>query len=257
MTDVKTSKDSMKSFADIWDQQVRHLWPESYPESLSNEFKKLNVSSILDCAGGTGYPSIELKQMGWDVSYSDGSEVLTSLFKKRIEASDIDIPNYLSRWESLTQHIPKTYDALMCSGNSFITINTYDNDLPFNNIEIERNMQQAVNEFYKMLNTNGVLYIDLFKESYAFPKETLNVISKSDTHQIVTTVDYDPVKNIRTSLTTTTSILDGSQEKLASKFIPIHSEELIRLLKEAGFSRVEYAATDDADYVDSFFAFKD
>jgi hypothetical protein len=42
-----------------------------------------------------------------------------------------------------------------------------------------------------------------------------------------------------------------------SKTIPILPEDLIEFLLTAGFSRVERATTDDADYVDSFFAFKD
>ncbi|PWQ97883.1 class I SAM-dependent methyltransferase [Leucothrix arctica] len=257
MSDVKTSKDSMKSFAETWDQQVRHLWPEAYPESLSNELKKLNVSSILDCAGGTGYPAIELKQMGWDISYSDGSELLNTFFKNRIETLHLDIPTYQSRWENLTQNIPKTYDALMCSGNSFISINSYDNDASFTKTVVKQNMQQAVNEFYKMLNANGVLYIDMFNESYAFPKQPFSISSESDTHRIFTTVNYDSVRNARTTLTTTSSLHDDSEEHMITKLTPIHTEELIEFLKEAGFSRVEFAATDDADYVDSFFAFKD
>lgn len=257
MTDVKTSKESMKSFAETWDQQVRHLWPETYPESLSNELKKLNVSSILDCAGGTGYPAIELKQMGWDISYSDGSELLIEGFKERTEALNLDIPAYESRWENLTQNIPRTYDALMCSGNSFVSINTYDNNCPFTKTDISRNMQKAADEFYKILNPDGVLYIDLHNEDYAFPKQPFSISSESDTHRIFTTVNYDPVRNARTTLTTTSSLIDNSQEDMITRLSPIYAEELMNFLKQAGFSRIEHAATDDADYVNSFFAFKD
>ena len=39
----------------------------------------------------------------------------------------LDIPYYSSRWEELSTNIAHTYDALMCAGNSFITIATYEN----------------------------------------------------------------------------------------------------------------------------------
>jgi SAM-dependent methyltransferase len=277
MPNVKTSKAVMQSYADIWNQQVRLLWPETYPDSLSKAFTKLNVKSILDCAGGTGYPAIELKKMGWDISYSDGSETLVSYFQKRIEDNKLDIPAYQSRWETLTKEVPQTYDALMCSGNSFITINTYENDQPLTKASVTQNMRQAVREFYSMLKPNGVLYIDIFKESHGFPEKPWSIRTKSDTHRLYTTVSYDRRRNIRTTLTTITPLINNStesplknltqaddkeldaflEEDIICKFFPIRTEELINLLKEAGFSRVEHAETDDAEYVNSFFAFKD
>ncbi|RVU85769.1 class I SAM-dependent methyltransferase [Leucothrix sargassi] len=257
MTDVKTSKESMQSFAHSWDQQVRRLWPETYPESLSLAFKALNVSSILDCAGGTGYPAIELKQMGWDISYSDGSELLTKSFKERIEALNLDIPAYESRWEELTKNIPKTYDALMCSGNSFVTINTYDNNLPLTEDNVRQSMQKALGEFYKTLNSGGVLYIDIFNNENATPESPFSVVLEDESHRSFNTVSYDSARNVRTLLSTVISLSDGSEQDVISKLIPINSEHLINSLKEAGFSRIEHAETDDADYVNSFFAFKD
>jgi SAM-dependent methyltransferase len=278
MYDVKNSKESIQGFAESWDKQVRELWPESYPASLSKAFKEFNVSSILDCAGGTGYPSIELKKMGWDISYSDGSETLLSFFKKRTEVEKLDIPTHYARWEELTQNTPRTYDALMCAGNSFIGINSYDDFLTTSKEEVTRSMKKALSEFYNALNPNGVLYIDVFNEKYSCPTEPFSVSSETDTHLSFTTICYDKERHIRTNLTTTTSLIDGTEEDSITKFIhspdgdltvylegngrvfkyiPVYVEELTKLLKEAGFSRVEFANTDDAGYVDSLFAFKD
>ncbi|PWQ97882.1 class I SAM-dependent methyltransferase [Leucothrix arctica] len=257
MSDIKSVKRSDENKAKSWDQEVRSLWPESYPESLSNAFKKFGVSSILDAAGGTGYPSLILKDMGWDISYSDASLVMMDFFKQQADVQHLTIPMYQSRWETLSQNIPHTYDALMCAGNSITNINSYDNEYPLIADSIKAQTQLAANEFYKMLNTGGVLYIDLYNKECSRPDKPYSVTTTNDTHRIFRTISYDPVRNIRTNLTTTSSLTDNSEVDDISKTIPILPEDLIEFLLAAGFSRVERATTDDADFVDSFFAFKD
>lgn len=257
MSDVKHCEESKKNYTEVWDQEVRELWPESYPLSLSSELKKLNVNSILDCAGGTGYPAIELKQMGWDISYSDGWDAMQRFFNKRLQELKLDMPQYLSRWESLSENIPNTYDALLCSGNSFVGINAYDNDSSVAAETVKSNMMIAVSEFYKILNTGGVLFIDLFNRQSSAPEQPYCMTQTNDTHHIFTTISYDPFKNVRTNLTTKTSLIDCSEVDTIVKVTPLFSQELINLLLDAGFSRVEPTAVNHADYVDSFFAFKD
>lgn len=257
MPDIKNSQSSAQNSAKSWDQEVRNLWPESYPDSLSKAFKQFGVSSILDCAGGTGFPSLMLKEMGWDISYSDASTVMTEFFKQQADARNLTIPMYLSRWETLSQVIPHTYDALMCTGNSITNINSYDSDFPLTVDSVKTQTQLAAKEFYNMLNPNGVLCIDLYNKESAIPEQPYCVATMSETHRIFRTISYDPVRNIRTNLTTTSSLTGDFEKDDISKTIPILSEELIEYLLAAGFSRVEHSNVDDADYVDSFFAFKD
>ncbi|PWQ97880.1 class I SAM-dependent methyltransferase [Leucothrix arctica] len=257
MTDIKTSKEAVKNFAEAWDQEVRSLWPESYPNELSNMLKDYGVKTILDCAGGTGYPSIELKQMGWDITYSDGSSVMLGIFTEKLEATQLGIPKYHSRWEELSQKVPDTYDALMCIGNSFIGINSYESVFAISDETVKANMLSAVSEFYKKLNNGGILYIDLMNANSSAPDQPYSQVLTTETDHIFTTISYDPVTNIRTNFKSKTSLIDGSVTDAVTKLVPLFTEELINLLLEAGFSRVERSTVDDADYVDSFFAFKD
>jgi SAM-dependent methyltransferase len=257
MTDIKPTHKAPQDDSNAWDQEVRNLWPKNYPESLSKALKDFGVSTILDCAGGTGFPSIELKEMGWDVNYSDASDSMISFFDQKTKSKSLDIPMYKSKWETLSGNIPNRYDALMCSGNSISNINTYDSESTFTKEAILANIKLAAKEFYTMLNNGGVLYIDLYTEECAMPKAPYSVATSSATHRVFRTISYDPVRNIRLNLTTMSSLTDDSEFDTISKTIPIVSEELIGALLEAGFSRVERAAVSDADYVDSFFAFKD
>jgi SAM-dependent methyltransferase len=258
MADIKTSKEAMSEYAVSWDQLVQSTWLASYPTALANEFKKLNVESILDCAGGTGYPSIQLKQMGWDISYSDGSNEMVSFFKKRLEEESLEIPAYGLRWEDLSDNLPNTYDALMCTGNSFINIASFeDNTHSIQKDSVKLRMQLAVAEFYKMLNEGGVLYIDLIKKEAVAPDQPYSFEDFHGDFRMVSTISYDATRDVRTALATTISLVDGTETDVIYKCAPLYSEELLNLLMEAGFSRIEKIEIEGADYVDGFFAFKD
>ncbi len=195
--------------------------------------------------------------MGWDISYSDATDIMINFFNKEIESKALDIPVYKSKWETLSKNISHRYDALMCSGNSISHINSYDTKSPFTKEAVLANIELSAKEFYTMLNDGGVLYIDLYTEECSKPKAPYSVATSSATHRIFRTISYDPVRNIRMNLTTMSSLTDDSEVESLGKSIPIVAEELIGKLLEAGFSRVERATVSDADYVDSFFAFKD
>jgi SAM-dependent methyltransferase len=257
MVRIKKSDKAKADFAEHWDKEVRNTWPSNYPSSLSHHFKKLGVKSILDCAGGTGYPSIELKELGWNIVYSDGAQEMLEFFKSRTEVLGVEIPAYHSRWEELSTNQPYTYDAILCAGNSFVGITAYDSGFSIDAAVSKIHMIQALSEFYKVLNKGGVLYIDLFKDKFAAPKQPYSLVSHSEATYSFTTISYDPVRNIRTGLTTKIALADGLETDVITKVAPLFATDLIDLLLEAGFSRVECSTVDDADYVDSFFAFKD
>ena len=111
MADIKTSKEAMRAYATSWDKTIQSLWPAIYPSSLSSELKKLNVKTILDCAGGTGYPAILLKKMGWDISYSDGSNEMVTVFKERLKEEGV---RYSYLWLSLGGFVRKRPEYLRC-----------------------------------------------------------------------------------------------------------------------------------------------
>ncbi len=258
MADIKTSKDAMRAYATSWDKTIQSLWPAIYPSSLSSELKKLNVKTILDCAGGTGYPAILLKKMGWDISYSDGSNEMVTVFKERLKEEGLDIPTYGSRWEDLSENVPNTYDAVMCSGNSFVGIATFENtEYSIQKESVMLRMKLAVAEFYKKVNKGGVLYIDLFKKESVAPEQPYTLDVSFDDERVILNVSYDPVRNIRTALSTNISLTDGSEVDTITKLAPLYSEELFELLVDAGFSRIEKANIEGAEFVDGFMAFKD
>ena len=68
------------NIAELWGICIKFMWDNSYIQSLDTLFRKNNVKTILDCGGGTGFPSLELKKIGWDIIYSDESKLMFDHF---------------------------------------------------------------------------------------------------------------------------------------------------------------------------------
>ena len=73
------------NIAEFWAICIKFMWGEDYVNGLSSFLKKHNAQSILDCAGGNGFPSIELNKLGFDVTYSDGSKLMFDFFAQKLE----------------------------------------------------------------------------------------------------------------------------------------------------------------------------
>lgn len=148
------------NIAELWDVEVRTLWSKNYHRELSDLLHNNGVKSILDTSGGTGYPSIEFAQMGWEIEYADNNLEMYNFFKTKVDEYKLKIPTYLVKWQELNSKIDKKYDALLCRGNSFIYIDGYTNLQDYNPLNVEFNMLKALEQFYNRLTKKGVLYID-------------------------------------------------------------------------------------------------
>ncbi len=66
---------------------------------------------------GSGFPSINLAQRGWDITYVDGNEVMLAQFLQNKEKQGVEIPSYLANWQTLSATISKKFDTILCRGN--------------------------------------------------------------------------------------------------------------------------------------------
>ncbi|MBI3572418.1 hypothetical protein HY091_02720 [Candidatus Kaiserbacteria bacterium] len=60
------------------------MWDKEYILGLDQFLKSQKVKTILDSAGGTGFPAIALKKQGWNITYSDGSQQMFDFFEKEL-----------------------------------------------------------------------------------------------------------------------------------------------------------------------------
>jgi len=228
------------NIAELWDNQVRKYWSKNYHIELSELLKENGVKSILDTSGGTGYPSIEFAQMGWDISYADSSLEMYEFFNKKLKEKKLIVPSFLVKWQNLNSKIDKKYDALLCRGNSFTYIDGYDTK-SYNPTTIKENMQRS-------------LVLDLLKEKH----KTQSIKKEEDfkTYHSSTKVSYNEITNVRT-ITESIKFFDNDTIYNFTLYGYIITEqELKSMLYDAGFISVDKIEINSSDIVDSFLAKK-
>ena len=240
--------------AELWDREVRDFWVKSYAESLSNLLKNNGVKSILDTSGGTGYPLIEFAQMGWDVTYADSSIEMFQFFENKIKLLDLSVPIFLVKWQELDSKIERKYDALLCRGNSFIYMDGYDE--VYNVEKVKKNMKIALSQFYERLNSNGVFYIDLLKETSITCNKNVEHEIFYETYSSLFEIIYDEETNIRKSIETIRVLKDNLTYQRELYGYVLKEDELKEMLLEAGFSSVEKVDIESSNFTNSFLAKK-
>ena len=239
----------------LWDKDVREFWAKDYPKILSNILKENNVKSVLDTSGGTGYPSIELAQMGWDISYADCNIEMHDFFKDKAKKAKVNIPTYLVKWQELDSKIEKKYDALLCRGNSFTYIDGYGIET-YEPTRVIENMKKALRQFYNRLNKNGVLYIDLLHEDKIRKNDEIEHETIGENYSQSYKINYDEETNVRTNIETIVLFEDNSVRKITLYSYPILEKELREMLLEAGFSSIEKIQEEYSTVTNSFLARK-
>lgn len=226
--------------AEVWEICIKFMWDKSYVTGLNNFLTKNKVKTILDCGGGTGFPSIPLKKLGWDISYCDNNSVMVRHFQKELQKQNLRIPTYTSSWMQLSKNIKENFDAILCRGNSLIYVNSWDINKPELNKE---NIRKTLQEFHKKLNENGLVYIDLInkkefhREKYPILEEIGEKIIDGKKIKITWGLFHDYDKKIR-KCNIIMKIDDETKVTTLYSYLLEHSE-LINLMKEIGFKDVK------------------
>ncbi|HUD36200.1 MAG TPA: class I SAM-dependent methyltransferase [Streptosporangiaceae bacterium] len=115
---------------------------------------------ILDCACGSGFPAIDLIRAGYDVTCSDGSQLMLGYFKRRTDYEGITARGALVRWEDLSDYFETPFDVVMCRGCALPYAGTWDDDAPPD----AGALAQSVAQFAASLRPGGRLYVDTAAE---------------------------------------------------------------------------------------------
>ena len=238
-TNMSTNLENPNNLNTLWEICIYFLWDEKYITGLEELFRANNIKTILDCAGGTGFPSVLLYKNGWDITYSDGDKQMYAIFLKTITERNLAIPNYLTKWQDLRKNITKKYDAVLCRGNSLIYVDSWKQQ---GAIAKRQNMQVALENMYAVLKPGGLLYVDTIGrhelKMYG-QKNTTNLGTKNiNGHQVQLswTTILDTQKYTRTWLPSFT--LAGKQHQFALTSYLLTPDELQNLLSTVGFTNI-------------------
>ncbi|MBN2422789.1 methyltransferase domain-containing protein [Candidatus Woesearchaeota archaeon] len=229
--------------ADLWDMCIPFLWDYSYIVGLNEFLKSKNIKTILDAACGTGFPSIELKKIGWDITCSDGSEIMLRRFAKNLEKENLTLPYHHVNWLDLDKKLDKKFDVVFIRGNSLIYVDSWDNNnISKNTLE---HIKKTLKNIYQLLNSGGFFYVDITHEKefdrdkYPIIEDFGDKIFNGMTLKSVWELTHDYKKKIRTWKSIFILGKDNEKVEVSHYSYLLRHKELIKLLKEAGFKKVE------------------
>jgi SAM-dependent methyltransferase len=212
----------------------------------------------LDVCGGTGFPVLELKKQGWDVTYADGSPEMLTHFSQVVVQAGLDIPCYLSDWEALSKNISQKFDLVMCRGNSLLYIDSWGNyDI---SEDTGAHIKLALQEFYKMLKEGGILYIDMYsKENGQIDNATICVTYDDrviDGQKIGFAHEISLDDETRIRIWKPVVIIEDQSYEFILQSYYLKHEELVSLLAEIGFRNIEETSIAGESFYTVYTAFK-
>jgi SAM-dependent methyltransferase len=224
---------------DLWSVSLEFLYGEEYINNLIDFFNSKKIRSILDCACGIGFPSIGLKKAGFDVFCSDGSKQMIVKFEEKCKAEKIKIPHQILRWDELDKLLQK-FDAVLCRGNSLIYVDSWDS---YSNLEKTfDHIKNVLKKMYQKVNSGGILYVDLTSQTeYDNGPELLENFGEKFVNGEKTSLLWR-VKHYwrdRKRIVHSERRINGVTYEYDYYSFLLKNEELIKLLKEVGFLKVE------------------
>jgi SAM-dependent methyltransferase len=227
----------------LWDICMNLMYDDSYFKSLNHLLKIYKVKTVLDCSGKTGLLSLRLKKLGFDISYSDENEIMHKYFKKKLENSNLEIPNYLLKLEELVK-INKKFDAVLCRGDSFLFEKTSLEDLKL-----------ALSQFSKVLNKKGILYLDVHNcEKDFYEKKFSEKVINGRKAELKWQIKQDFEK--KTKIWKCILRVNGKNFECSHQSYLLTDSELKNLLEQAGFEQVRQIEVKGEDNYEIFIGVK-
>jgi SAM-dependent methyltransferase len=105
-------------------------------------------SRVLDAACGIGVDALVLHRQGHRVTAADASPAMIDRARTRFSAAGARIPTMVCRWRQLPDRLPRSYDAVLCTGNALA------------HLLDDGQVEAALCGFRSVLRDGGVLLLD-------------------------------------------------------------------------------------------------
>lgn len=226
VVDVKTfyntlagEYDSMTSF------NQRLIKEESLFRSLVDKYK---IRTALDAGAGTGVHSLLLVKSGVAVTAVDISQKMLQQLSTHAQEQKLKIKIIKADFLALPNKVHQKFDAVFCMGNSLAHAKT------------QRELKKILSNFYKLLNHNGVLFIQILNYDRIISRgEIIQSIKESGGKIFIRFYGFGE-EYIDFNLLTIErkgGILQYSIQTTVLR--PIRQKEIIGLLRDVGFRKIE------------------
>lgn len=233
---LRCLNDGRPDLGALWEFCAHHEWADraATVAGIAAWLRGPDGLRVLDASCGSGFPAIDLRALGYDVTCSDGSEAMLAHFRRNAEARGVLPTATRARWEELSEvHGTGAFDVVMCRGCSLLYAGTWDEDG-----EPDREiLTSAVKQFVACLRPGGRLYVDIAHradlESLAAQWSPVRELTIGDHHielrEVVSNRPDDRTRVWRSWLT-----VDGVTHEFARRSHHLGHEELVELLTDAG-----------------------
>lgn len=237
MKPENADRDGYSEIADRYDR-----FYEEDPKILAF-FKDLvdrhQIRSVLDCACGTGRELLIFHSLGCDVTGSDISPSMLTLAKKHLAQADVGVPLHQTDYRELHEKFTESFDAVLVWSGAIFHVSDDDDSL------------QAFSSMRQVLAPNGILVMAQGMTDRRLREKRRFVLNRSTLGATrVYVIDFLGERDWQYNTLDITH--DGGKHKMEIWSTDAHfllQEDQDRLLRETGFSRVDfYGSYDFAPY---------
>lgn len=191
---------------------------------------------VLDCACGSGFPALGLIAKGYDVTCTDGSEIMLKHFRRNARLEGLDVQPHQLRWEELPLRYAGQFDVVLNRGcGNYRYAGVWDGG----GLASRQAMAHAIRQWAACIRPGGRLYIDIPRETDEPPASAPPEITRcpallvgEHTVELAERIAVDPGSGIRTWTTWLT--LDGAGYEFERRAHHIRHKELVAILIGCG-----------------------
>jgi len=208
---------------------------------------------VLDCACGSGFPALGLIAKGYDVTCTDGSELMLAHFRRNARLEGLDVRPQQMLWEELPDRYAGQFDVVLNRGcGNYRYAGAWDGC----GLASRQEMARAISQWVACVRPGGRFYVDIPREED--PGATHSPITHrplmligDHAVELSERIAVDPTSDIRTW--TTWLSLDGVDYEFERRAHHIRHEELRDIL--TGCELVDVRQIDiPGEYYDVFCA---
>ena len=241
---------STYSSEELWNIAANLLhspgYSQRYVEYIAKIIKDKRVR-ILDTACGTGFPSIDLYNIGYtNILGFDGNDDALRLFREKFDK----IPLIHGNWKDINKVISEKFDILLNVDNALPYMDSWQRDsmLTTDQNEINDKTVEILKNFYSLTNPKGKIILGIAKnndQSSGDLKEFNLGEGEYKGHKVgaIWKLTYDWKSKIKTF--DNQVIIDGQVYHMFGKSYLLTKEDISNLLLKAGFARTEIIETDN------------
>jgi len=187
--------------------------------------EKYNMTTALDAGCGTGFHALLLTQLGVQVTGIDISREMLQRAEQHARELGLTVEFLQANFE---QPLKRTFDAIMCLGNSLAHVRTREH------------LHATLNNFARMLPPGKILFLqNLNYDRILAQKERIQSVKVSQGTTFVRFYDYEQ-DTIVFNLLTIVAANGSVEQKLQSVPLrPWRKAELVELLQQTGYEEIQ------------------